>query len=166
MARKIYYSKEDRAEWLKAGGTRSADEALKGRASHFPVVPPPEPAESKRRRPRCAVSTKKPPPPPQQPGALIGLYGHAYTGRKDERTIRFRFQVIRKLDGERSQTRYLVQYFSFVDGTPNHVGVYTEYELLGPGVKLYLSEATWNAACEQDSAPQDLAEDIGDEAAQ
>jgi hypothetical protein len=36
VARKIYYSKEARAEWLSAGGTRSADETLKGKPSSFP----------------------------------------------------------------------------------------------------------------------------------
>lgn len=36
IARKIYYSKDARAEWLAAGGTRSADEALKGAPSSFP----------------------------------------------------------------------------------------------------------------------------------
>jgi hypothetical protein len=49
VARKIYYSKEDRAEWLKAGGTRSADEALKGGRA-FPVVPETEPLKKPPRK--------------------------------------------------------------------------------------------------------------------
>lgn len=48
LARKIYYSKEARAEWLAAGGTRMADEALKGGLSHFPY----RKSASKRAKPK------------------------------------------------------------------------------------------------------------------
>jgi hypothetical protein len=42
LARKILYSKQARAEWLANGGTRQADESLKGGQSAFPYTPPPE----------------------------------------------------------------------------------------------------------------------------
>ncbi len=42
VARKIYYSKEARAEWLANGGTRQAEESLKGKASAFAYTAPPE----------------------------------------------------------------------------------------------------------------------------
>ena len=39
LARRIFYSKKARAKWLAAGGTRAAEEALKGSPSPFPATP-------------------------------------------------------------------------------------------------------------------------------
>jgi hypothetical protein len=53
LARKILYSKQARAEWLANGGTRQADESLKGRTSAFPYTPPLESKINPPARPRA-----------------------------------------------------------------------------------------------------------------
>jgi hypothetical protein len=48
VARCILYSKVGLGKWLADGGTRMADEALKGKPGTFPVIPKSDPqAESK-----------------------------------------------------------------------------------------------------------------------
>jgi hypothetical protein len=77
-----------------------------------------------------------------RPEGLIGLYGHTYIvdpHDRDERMIRYQFQIIRRMGA----SRYVFQYFSFIDGSPTQVGVMSETELLGPDVKLYADEETW-----------------------
>lgn len=79
----------------------------------------------------------------QQPEGMIGLFGHTYVvdpDNADSTMIQYQFQIIRKMDGD----RYVVQYFSFMDGSPTQVGVYPEDFLLGPDVKLYANDELWN----------------------
>ena len=80
---------------------------------------------------------------------LIGLFGHIYIADPENpsvKMIQFQFQIIRKMEGE----RYVVQYFSFLDGGPTCVGVYPQAELLGPNSKLYVNIELWNEAYEKD----------------
>lgn len=90
--------------------------------------------------------------PKQTPSVegLIGLFGHTYIvdpENTDERTIQYQFRIIRKLEPD----RYIIQYFSFLDGSPDCLGVMPETELLGPSVKLYATAELWNIACETES---------------
>jgi hypothetical protein len=39
--------------------------------------------------------------------------------------------------------RWVVQFFSFLDGTPNKLGVYPESYLIGDDCALYQSEEIW-----------------------
>jgi len=78
---------------------------------------------------------------------LIGLFGHTYIAdpkNTDEQMIQYQFQIIRKLEPD----RYIIQYFSFLDGSPTNLGVMPETELLGPSVKLYATAELWNGAYE------------------
>jgi hypothetical protein len=79
---------------------------------------------------------------------LIGLFGHTYIADPndpDKTTIQYQFKVIRRMHGE----RYVVQMFSFWDGSPTGVRVYAETELLGPDVKLYATEELWREGAEK-----------------
>jgi hypothetical protein len=116
---------------------------------HVPVlfgntcVPFNTPTKEEKRKP---MSRKKIPPPP--PEGLVGLFGHTLvpdtqSGRQDGgKEIQFQFQIIRRMDAE----RWVVQYFSFLDGRPTTVAVYSEAYLLGPDVKLFASENEWRDA--------------------
>lgn len=76
---------------------------------------------------------------------LVGLFGHTYIPdpeNADERIIQYQFRIVRKMEGE----RYVVQYYSCWDGDPTSVGVYSEAELLGPNVRLYLHDVLWRDA--------------------
>ena len=91
--------------------------------------------------------TKQPEP---QPEGLIGLFGHTYVPDPDDpqaSMIQFQFEIIRKLEG----ARYVIQYFSFFDGTETNLGVLPEAELLGPNVKLYATAELWNLGYEKES---------------
>jgi hypothetical protein len=80
-----------------------------------------------------------------QPEGLIGLFGHTYIAdpdNADATIIQCQFQIIRKMDGD----RYVVQYFSWLDGSSTECGVYPESQLLGPDVKLYANQELWLAA--------------------
>jgi len=84
----------------------------------------------------------------RRPEGLIDLFGHTYIADPDDpeqRTIQYQFRIIRRMRGE----RYVVQYFSFLDGGPTNVGVMTEAELLGPDVKLYADQELWNYGYEK-----------------
>ena len=96
------------------------------------------------------MSIKRKPTTEEVPSGLIGLFGHAYISDPDhpsEQMIQYQFRVIRKMEGD----RYVVQYFSFQDGSPTCVGVYHETELLGPTVKLYANRELWLDAYETES---------------
>jgi hypothetical protein len=95
---------------------------------------------------------KKMKPQPQQEG-LVGFFGHTYTAaldNPDETEIQYQFEIIRKIDGD----RYAVQYFSYMDGSPTSLGIYSEADLLGPTVKLYANADLWNAASSKDCERQ------------
>jgi hypothetical protein len=79
---------------------------------------------------------------------LIGLFGHTYIPdpqNAERLALQYQFKIIRKMEGN----RYVVQYFSFMDGDPTNVGVCQESELLGPNVKLYATEQLWRAGYEK-----------------
>jgi hypothetical protein len=85
---------------------------------------------------------------PQPAEGLVGFFGHVWGPDLDnpgEETIRFQFQIIRKLDA----TRYVIQYYSFWDGTPNNLGVMPEADLLGDNVKLYPSAELWRSVADE-----------------
>jgi len=87
---------------------------------------------------------------------LIGLFGHTYITDPDDADavmIQYQYQIIRKMEGD----CYVIQYFSFLDGSPNNVGVYPESELLGPNVKLYATADLWNEAYEKASRRRRIA---------
>lgn len=86
---------------------------------------------------------------------LIGLFGHGYITDPDDADavmIQYQFKILRKMDSN----RYVVQYFSFMDGSPTRVGVYSEAELLGDTIKLYATTASWNDAYEKDCEKLDM----------
>ena len=49
------------------------------------------------------------------------------------------------------ETRYVIQYYSYVDGGPSKLGVMSEAELLGPDVKLYPTSELWKERGAEDS---------------
>jgi hypothetical protein len=81
-----------------------------------------------------------------EPEGLIGLFGHTYVQHEDYKGVQYQFQIIHKMEG----ARYIVQYFSFMDGSPTEVGVFPEDELLGPNCKLYATAELWHEAYEKD----------------
>jgi hypothetical protein len=90
----------------------------------------------------------------KQREGLIGLFGHTYVADPDDadaQTIQYQFEVVRHMEGG----RYVVQLFSFLDGSPTNVSVYTETELLGPNVRLYATAELWNHAYEKDCQRSD-----------
>ena len=80
-----------------------------------------------------------------EPEGLVGFFGHTYIDdpkNLEDRMIQYQFRIIRKMD----TGRYVIQYYSFMDGSPNALGVMTEAELLGDAVRLYPDAETWNTA--------------------
>jgi hypothetical protein len=78
---------------------------------------------------------------------LVGFFGHSYIEDPDtpgQKMIQYQFRIVRKMD----ESRYVIQYYSFMDGSPNVLGVMAETELLGDTVRLYPDAETWNAAYE------------------
>lgn len=90
--------------------------------------------------------------PKRRGQGLLDLFGHTYVpdpeGTDGALVIQYQFKIIRGMKGD----RYVVQYFSFWDGTPTNVGVMTEAELLGPTVKLYATAELWNVGYEKEAA--------------
>jgi hypothetical protein len=90
------------------------------------------------------------PKPATKPEGLIGFFGHTYIpDPKDPDTIMIesQFEIIRTMD----DARYVIQYFSWMDGDRTNVGVMTEAELLGPTVKLYATTELWLWAYEKEA---------------
>jgi hypothetical protein len=77
---------------------------------------------------------------------LIGLLGHTFTEQDGARRIKYQFEIIRRLPPD----RYIVQLFSWLDGSTTNAHVMTEAELLGPDTVLYVTELDWHAACEKE----------------
>jgi hypothetical protein len=99
------------------------------------------------------VSKLAAPPPPE---GLIGFFGHTLIpdpdqSMSDRKMIEYQFEILRKMEG----ARYVIQYFSFMDGTPTNLGVMTEAELLGPDVKLYANADLWNEGYAKDCYRRD-----------
>ena len=82
---------------------------------------------------------------------LLDLFGHTHVsdpeGADGDRMIQYQFKIIRRMHGD----RYVIQYFSFMDGTPTNVGVMTEAELLGSTVTLYATAELWNVGYEKEA---------------
>ena len=95
-------------------------------------------------------------PPAKQQEGLIGYFGHTYTVFEGKRMIQYQFRIVRKMD----DNRYVIQFYSFLDGCPTNLGVFTEEYLLGEDVKLYATEAKWNAAYANSSSSRYRDEDI------
>jgi hypothetical protein len=79
---------------------------------------------------------------PKADEGLIGFYGHSYVVRNGERQLQYQFRVVRALP----PARWIVQLYSFFDGTPNQLAVYSEDFLFGENCALYPDAATWHAA--------------------
>jgi hypothetical protein len=80
-------------------------------------------------------------PEPKLEG-LVGFYGHVWSPDPDDprrETLRFQFRIIRRLDA----LRYVIQYYSMWDGSPNRLSAMSEDELLGDSVKLYPDADLW-----------------------
>lgn len=80
---------------------------------------------------------------------LAGFFGHVLEpdpNHPDQMMVNYQFRVLRPMDAE----RWVVQFYSFLDGTPNRLGVYAESFLLGPNVRLYPDEDTWHEGYEKD----------------
>jgi hypothetical protein len=77
---------------------------------------------------------------------LIGLLGHTFTEQDGARRIQYQFEIIRRLPPD----RYVVQLFSWFDGSTTNVNVMTEAELLGQNTELYATELDWQTAYEKD----------------
>jgi hypothetical protein len=95
-----------------------------------------------------AEKVRRPKRPPQ---GLIGLFGHTYVPdieRPNETRIQWQFEIIRRMRGD----RYVVQLFSWMDGSPTEVKVMTEADLLGPDVRLYATIEQWNIAYEKEAS--------------
>lgn len=87
---------------------------------------------------------RKPRTSNKEPEGLVGFFGHTYkTG--EPKMLEYQFRIIRRLGYD----RYVIQYFSFLDGGPTNLGVMAEKDLLGDLVKLYASEGLWNEAYEK-----------------
>jgi hypothetical protein len=67
---------------------------------------------------------------------LVGLFGHL---RDEDGKIQYQFQVLRPV----GQDRYLIQFFSWIDGRETTVTVVSEEKLLGPGCTLYALRDEW-----------------------
>jgi hypothetical protein len=73
---------------------------------------------------------------------LVGFYGHTYVNRNSKRELQFQFRVVRALPPD----RWIVQFYSFFDGSPNKLGIFSESYLLGDDCALYPDAETWRAA--------------------
>ena len=80
---------------------------------------------------------------------LSGYFGHTFVvDENGHRRVQYQFRVLRRLPPR----RWICQMFSFLDGTPNKLTVYSEDFLLGDDVALYCSEEIWRT--EYDKAEQ------------
>ena len=85
--------------------------------------------------------------PPKADEGLVGFYGHTYVTRDGKRQLQFQFRVVRALPPD----RWVVQFYSFMDGCANKLAVYSESYLLSEDVALYPDAATWHAGYEEHS---------------
>lgn len=83
--------------------------------------------------------------PKSSPG-LSGFFGPTFV--RDEhghKRIEYQFRVVRRLPPR----RWIVQLYSFLDGTPNNLAVYPEDFLIGDDVALYRDAETWREGYEK-----------------
>jgi hypothetical protein len=71
---------------------------------------------------------------------LVGFFGHTFTIDRGHKRIQYQFRVVRAVPPD----RWAVQYYSFMDGSPNKLGFYTESYLLSDEVVLYPDAESWN----------------------
>ena len=95
------------------------------------------------------MTKKKNAETPMANEGLVGFFGHklTMTGDPPSKLVENQFRIIRRVD----ESRYAIQYFSFLDGGPTNVGVVSEQELLGDMTKLYADEALWREAADRSS---------------
>jgi hypothetical protein len=71
---------------------------------------------------------------------LGGYYGHTLVTDEDGyRDVEYQFRVLRRLQPR----RWVVQLYSFLDGSPGRLAAYPEDFLLSDEVALYRDEETW-----------------------
>jgi hypothetical protein len=74
---------------------------------------------------------------------LVGFYGFTFvTDEHDKKVPKYSFQIIGALPPD----RWVVEYFSAVDGLRTNLAVYLESFLLGDDVRLYASQETFYEA--------------------
>ena len=73
---------------------------------------------------------------------LLGMFGHTINKHG---FIEWQFSIEKEI----SFNRYLVQLYSWWDGSPTEVKALGEYKLLGPRCKLYLTREDWDRAAEK-----------------
>jgi hypothetical protein len=80
---------------------------------------------------------------------LSGYFGHTFVvDENGHRRVQYQFRIVRRLP----QRRWVIELYSFWDGTPNKLAVYSEDFLLGDDVALYRNEEIWRV--EYDKAEQ------------
>jgi hypothetical protein len=84
-------------------------------------------------------------PPPKADEGLVGFFGHTYVTREGKRELQFQFHVVRALP----PNRWVAQFYSFFDGSPNKLGIFSESYLLSDDCALYPDAETWRAAYDE-----------------
>ena len=80
---------------------------------------------------------------------LSGYFGHTFVADENgHRRVQYQFRVLRRLPPR----RWICQMFSFLDGTPNKLTVYSEDFLLGTTLRSNRNEEIWRV--EYDKAEQ------------
>jgi hypothetical protein len=77
---------------------------------------------------------------PTEEQGLIGFFGHTFTMDRGHKRIQYQFRVVRAVPPD----RWAVQLYSFMDGSPNKLEVYSESYLLSDEVALYPDAESWN----------------------
>jgi hypothetical protein len=71
---------------------------------------------------------------------LSGYFGHTFVADENgHRRVQYQFRILRRLPPR----RWIVEMYSFLDGTPNKLTIYPEDFLLGDDVALYRCEEIW-----------------------
>jgi hypothetical protein len=82
-----------------------------------------------------------------EPQGLIGLFGHTYVEDGGIWQIQYQFRIVREFPPD----RWLVQFYSAWDGTPNCLKAYSTEYLLGEDVRLFPDEESWLEAYRKSS---------------
>lgn len=81
----------------------------------------------------------------KQPKGLEGFFGHTFEDDDGVRAVQYQFTILRRVDAD----RWAVQLFSFLDGDPTIVKVFSEAYLLGNDCELYATKEDWHWAYEK-----------------
>lgn len=98
------------------------------------------------------VKTEVLPPtitPAHDASGFVGLFGHTYTDELAPE-VRYQFRVLRQV----SPDRYAVQLFSWLDGSPTEIQVWSADDLSAPSIKFYLDHKDWVSAGDESSEAQ------------